>query len=146
MHSTPQSAVHHYALRVSIQDTDLSGFVYHANYLAYAERARTEMLRDGGIDHAALMARGEGFYVVSEARVRFHRPARLDDKLVILSRPTRVGASAAEIEQCVMRGEELLARIEVKTAWLSRDGRPQRQPPEWRARFAEIVAATKDAW
>lgn len=142
----PQSAVHRWPLRVYVSDTDASGYVYHANYLTFAERARTEMLREVGIDHAGLIARGEGMWVVSQAHLRYHRPALLDDALEIRSRPVQVGAAFTRLEQRVMRGEELLADISVTVAWLTRSGRPQRQPASWRARFREIADAAKEAW
>ncbi|MDT7933882.1 MAG: YbgC/FadM family acyl-CoA thioesterase [Sphingomonadaceae bacterium] len=141
-----QPAVHEFALRVYMQDTDASGFVYHANYLAYAERARTEMLRVGRIDHAGMLARGEGVWVVAGATIKYLRPALLDDALVVRSRPIEVGAAHTRIEQRVERGSELLAEITVTVAWLTRGGRPQRQPAEWRSAWLQMVEAAREAW
>lgn len=141
-----QPGVHRYPLRIYVQDTDVSGYVHHANYLKYAERARTEMLREAGIDHAGMMARGEGFWVVAEAKVKYHRPARLDDALTVLSRPVKVAAAYARLEHRIVRGDELVAEIAVTAAWILPDGRPQRQPGAWREAFIAIAAAAKEAW
>lgn len=127
-------------------DTDASGLVYHANYLAYAERARTEMLREVGITQQALLEAGNGFWAVADAIVRFRRPARLDDAIVVRSRPVDVGAATCRIEQRIERDGELLAEVTVTAAYLSMDGRPKRQPPEWRTRFQAIADAAAGAW
>lgn len=127
-------------------DTDASGLVYHANYLAFAERARTEMLREAGITQAELIAGGEGFWAVAEADIRYRRPARLDELLTVVSRPTAVGAATVRIEQRILREEECLVELEILAAFLAPDGRPKRQPADWRERFGAIAAATKEAW
>lgn len=142
----PQSAVHQFPLRIYVKDTDVSGYVYHANYLAYAERARTEMLRELRIDAAGMVERGEGMWVVAESRLRYHRPAKLDDSLLLLSRPVEVGAATTTLEQRFLRGEELLTELRITVAWVTLQGRPQRQPREWRDAFQQIADATKDAW
>src|SRR3954471_13761788 len=75
--------VHRFALRVYYEDTDLSGVVYHANYLRWFERARSDVLRLLGIDQRAAADAGEGFYAVAEIALRYAAPARLDDTVVI---------------------------------------------------------------
>src|SRR3546814_20218595 len=80
-------AAHHYRLRVYFEDTDLSGIVYHANYLRYMERARSDMLRLAGIDQRAAWEEGRGAYAISECTIRYRASARLDDALVVASRP-----------------------------------------------------------
>ncbi|WP_374298028.1 YbgC/FadM family acyl-CoA thioesterase, partial [Sphingomonas sp.] len=77
---------HRMGVRVYFEDTDLSGVVYHANYLRYMERARSDMLRVAGIDQRAAFEAGEGAYAVADVTLRFRAPARLDDALLIVSR------------------------------------------------------------
>ena len=122
---------HHFALRVYFEDTDVAGIVYYANYLKFMERARSDMLRSAGIDQRAALEAGEGVYAVAEARIKYRRPAKLDDALVVLSGVEEVRAASCLIHQRVMRGHELLADAAITAAFLSADGRPKRQPREW---------------
>ncbi len=129
---------HHFALRVYFEDTDVAGIVYYANYLKFMERARSDMLRAVGIDQRGFMERGEGAYAVAEARIRYRAPAKLDDALLVLSEVDAVRAASCHIHQRVMRGPELIADAMITAAFLSPDGRPQRQPKEWLALFKDL--------
>ena len=131
--------VHVLPIRVYYEDTDLSGVVYHANYLRYMERARSDMLRLVGIDQRAAMEAGEGAYAVSEMAINFRRPAKLDDALMVVSRLIRVRAAAVHIHQRVMRGPELLAEADVTAALVAPDGRPKRQPAHWASAYAGLI-------
>lgn len=128
---------HHFALRVYFEDTDVAGIVYHANYLKFIERARSDMLRAAGIDQRAAIESGEGVYVVAEARIRYSAPAKLDDALVVLSEVRQVRAASCTIQQRVMRGTQLLAEAEITAAFLC-EGRPKRQPRAWVEIFARL--------
>jgi acyl-CoA thioester hydrolase len=130
---------HHFALRVYFEDTDVAGVVYYANYLKFMERARSDMLRAAGIDQRAVLEAGEGVYVVSEANISYRRPAKLDDELVVLSEVREVKAASCLIHQRVMRGREVLAEAMIRAAFLSREGRPRRQPREWVAKFERLT-------
>ena len=130
---------HRFPVRVYFEDTDLSGVVYHANYLRFMERARSDMLRLVGIDQRAAMEAGGGAYAVSDLAIRYRRPARLDDALIVVSRLTQVRAAAVAIHQRVMRGAETLAEAEVTAALVAPDGRPRRQPAEWAAAYRELL-------
>jgi acyl-CoA thioester hydrolase len=130
--------VHHFALRVYFEDTDLTGIVYHANYLRYMERARSDMLRAAGIDQRAAHEAGEGAYAVAEMAIRYRRPARLDDALVVHSRVTAVRAASCLIHQRVIRGDEVVAEADVTAAFLSPGGRPRRQPRAWVEAFERL--------
>ncbi|HEX8447717.1 MAG TPA: YbgC/FadM family acyl-CoA thioesterase [Sphingomonas sp.] len=130
---------HHFAVRVYFEDTDLTGVVYHANYLRYMERARSDMLRSAGIDQRAAHESGVGAYAISELAIRYRRPARLDDALRIVSLVLRVGAASCVIHQTVMRGDEDLAEAEVTAAFLSPEGRPRRQPRDWIMIFERLT-------
>lgn len=121
---------HHFALRVYFEDTDVAGVVYHANYLKFMERARSDMLRAAGIDQRAAIESGTGVYVISDLRIKYRAPAKLDDDLLVLSEVTGFGAASCSIQQRVMRGPDVLAEADVTAAFIG-DGRPKRQPREW---------------
>jgi acyl-CoA thioester hydrolase len=130
--------VHHFALRVYFEDTDVAGIVYHANYLKYVERARSDMLRAAGIDQRAAIESGEGVYVVAEARIKYRASAKLDDDLLVLSEVVAVRAASCAIQQRVMRGGDVLAEVEIIAAFLA-DGRPKRQPRAWVEIFERLM-------
>jgi acyl-CoA thioester hydrolase len=129
---------HRFALTVYFEDTDTAGIVYYANYLKFMERARSDMLRAAGIDQRAAMESGEGVYAVAEANIRYLRPARLGDDLVVVSTVEQVRAASVLIHQRVMRGAETLADARITAAFLSSDDRPRRQPRAWVDRFNAI--------
>jgi len=132
------AAVHHFPLRVYFEDTDLSGLVYHANYLRYMERARSDMLRIAGIDQRAHHEGGAGVYAVTDLHIRYRRPARLDDDLMVVSRVTDVRATRCTIHQSVRCGAEELTDAAITVAWLTPQGRPQRQPKAWTDIFTRL--------
>jgi acyl-CoA thioester hydrolase len=123
--------IHRFALRVYFEDTDTAGIVYYANYLRFMERARSDMLRAVGIDQRSALEGGEGVYAVAEAHIKYRAPARLDDELVVVSRVIEVRAATCLIHQRVMRGDEILTDATVTAAFLTREGRPKRQPRGW---------------
>ena len=122
---------HRFAVRVYFEDTDLSGVVYHANYLRYMERARSDMLRLAGIDQRAVHDAGEGAYAVADLSIRYRAPARLDDALLVVSRVAMVRAASVVIHQTVRRGSLVLTQAEVTAALVAPSGRPKRQPAAW---------------
>lgn len=130
--------VHRFALRVYFEDTDTAGIVYYANYLKFMERARSDMLRAAGIDQRAVLEAGEGVYVVAEARLKYRRPAKLDDALVVLSEVEAVRAASCVIHQRVMRGRERLVDATITAAFVDTEGRPKRQPGEWMETFERL--------
>ena len=135
---------HLYAVRAYYEDTDLSGIVYHANYLRWFERARSDLLRRLDIDQRAAIEEGGGAYAVSEVNLRYLRPARLDDDIVIHTRCTELKAASCRMQQKAFRGEELLAEAHLRVGFVSREGRPIRQPAQWREAFARFVEQTED--
>jgi acyl-CoA thioester hydrolase len=130
---------HRFALRVYYEDTDVSGIVYHANYLKYMERARSDMLRALGIDQRAALEAREGAYAVAELTIKYRRPALLEDDLVVVSRLMKVLGASATIHQRVMRGKEVLADATIVAAFLSLEGQPKRQPKAWLDLFKPLV-------
>lgn len=131
--------VHRYAVRVYFEDTDLSGVVYHANYLRWFERARSDMLRLLKIDQRSAQEAGEGAYAVADAHIRYLSPARLDDAVIIESRVEEMGAASCRMHQKAWRGDVLLAEARLRVGFVGPDGRPRRQPAEWRKAFATIA-------
>lgn len=130
---------HHFVLRVYFEDTDLSGVVYHANYLRFMERARSDMLMLAGIDQRAAHEAGQGAYALREATLRYRAPAHLGDELVVVSRLVRLRPAAVDIHQRVMRDVTIVAEAEIEAVFVAPSGRPRRQPAEWMERFAPLV-------
>mgnify|MGYP001210729881 CR=1 FL=1 len=131
--------VHRFPVRVYFEDTDFTGVVYHANYLRFMERARSDMLRVAGVDQRAAFEQGEGYYAVAGLDIRFRRPARIDDELLVISRVAELRAASVLVHQRVMRGDEVVTEADVNVAFLGQDGRPRRQPAEWRAIFGSLT-------
>lgn len=129
---------HYFALRVYIEDTDLGGVVYHANYLRFLERARSDMLRCAGIDQRASIENHQGVYAVVEAHINYRRSAKLDDELVVLSELAEIRGVSCVISQKIIRGTELIADALITAAFIASDGRPRRQPVEWVEKFKSI--------
>ena len=132
-------AEHRFAVRVYFEDTDLSGVVYHANYLRYMERARSDMLRVAGIDQRATHEAGEGAYAVADVAIRYRAPARLDDALLVVSRVIAVRAASVVIHHTVRRGSLVLAEAEVTVALVAPSGRPKRQPAAWTDIYQSLI-------
>ena len=131
---------HHFALSVYFEDTDAYGIVYYANYLKFMERARSDYIRALGIDQAGELRRSGSAYAVVEVDIRYKKPARLGDDLLVVSSVDQVRASSVLIHQRVMRGIEQLTDARVTAAFLDGEGRPRRQPKEWVEKFRHITA------
>ncbi len=130
--------IHIYPVRVYYEDTDAAGIVYYANYLKYAERARTEMLRDLGTENARLMKTEGLAFAVRRCEVDFFKPARLDDLLSVETRLIDVGGASLVADQRVKRDNVELVRMELKLACMSLDGRPARLPAAVKTRLEEF--------
>ncbi len=130
--------LHRFGVRVYFEDTDAGGVVYHANYLRWFERARSDILRLLGIDQAAAMAAGEGTYVVAEAQLRFLSPARLGEDIVIETSCESARSASVLLRQYAVRNDTRLVEARIKVGFVGPDGRPRRQPEEWRAAFASL--------
>jgi acyl-CoA thioester hydrolase len=126
---------HTFPIRVYYEDTDFSGIVYHANYLRFIERARTEMLREKDIHQGEILSGEKLFFVVARMNLEFLRPARMDDLLTVETRPVKIGAAILELEQTVRRDEEVLFTARVFIAAVS-DGKARRLPREIREKLA----------
>jgi acyl-CoA thioester hydrolase len=135
---------HRYAVRIYFEDTDFSGVVYHASYLRFMERARSDMLACAGIGQSSAYAAGEGVYAVAELSIKYAKPARFDDALLVVSHVEQVRAASVLIHQRVMRGDEMLTKADVLAAFLSPEGRPKRQPADWIAAFERLELAHRE--
>ena len=122
-------SAHQFPVRVYYEDTDAAGIVYYANYLKFAERARTEMMRDMGFEHERMQREHDLVLAVRRCAIDYLLPAKLDDALVIATTVTAAAGAALELEQDVRRGDAVLARLELRIACLNSAGRPRRLPP-----------------
>jgi acyl-CoA thioester hydrolase len=123
---------HHLPVRVYYEDTDFSGVVYHASYLRFMERGRTNYLRLLGADQRALFEQAEreapGFaFVVRSMSIDFHKPARMDDVLDVITQTAEVKGASVTLHQQVVRGVETLVEAAVQVAFVS-GGRPRPIP------------------
>jgi acyl-CoA thioester hydrolase len=141
---TFQGPLHLFPLRVYYEDTDLSGMVYHANYLRWFERARSDLLRLLGIEQGKAHDEGVGNYTVAELTIRYFAPARLDDAVTIATTALELGAASVRLRQRALKGDDMLADATIRVGFIAPDGRPRRQPAAWRAAF-EALRSPKDA-
>ncbi len=130
--------VHVLPIRVYYEDTDALGIVYYVNYLKFAERARTEMLRLLGHDqHELLTRRGIGF-TVRRCEVDYYMPAKLDDALEVHSNLIELRGASMDLLQTIRREPDILARLRFKIACIDPTGRAQRVPGEIRNLFEPL--------
>lgn len=128
---------HHLVQRVYYEDTDFSGRVYHARYLHFLERGRTDYLRCLGLEQGTLAADdGDGLvFVVGRMEIDFKAPALMDDVLSILTKTVEAAGARLVIEQEIRARDRLLVAARVHVVAITRAGRPRRLPPELAARF-----------
>ncbi|MCY4430971.1 MAG: tol-pal system-associated acyl-CoA thioesterase [Rhodospirillales bacterium] len=134
-----RNGMHVFPVRVYFEDTDTGGIVYHADYLRYAERARTEMLRCLGIEHTVVLAEHQVFFVVREMHVQFHAPARLDDMLEVHTGTGSVSGARLRLSQTIRTRDAVLVEFALTLACVARDGRPRRWPAPLAATFANLT-------
>jgi acyl-CoA thioester hydrolase len=138
---------HAFPIRVYYEDTDAGGIAYHATYLRWAERARTEALRDMGLPHADMATQLGAFLVVKRIEVEYAKPARLDDLVTVRTHIRRVTA-IMDLDQDVMLGDELLAALKVRLVCVGKEGlRPRAVPEPWRSALRQRIALPENtAW
>lgn len=127
-----QDDVFLFPVRVYYEDTDAGGIVYYANYLKFAERARTEFIRSLGVRQQDGLENEDKFgFVVRHCDIDYQAPAVLDDELVVSCRVTAAGGASIDMHQDVMRGDQVLVSIDVKVVYVSlRTKRPSRIPKD----------------
>jgi acyl-CoA thioester hydrolase len=136
-----RAGAHHFTVRVYYEDTDAGGVVYHANYLRFAERARTEALRDMGVPHAEMAAAHGLIFMVRRVKLDYLAPSRLDDSLTIATSPTQLRGASVTLRQSFRLGEKLVAEAELELVCVRQaDGRPGRLPARWRTALAALMA------
>ena len=136
-----KDSVHVFPMRVYYEDTDAAGIVYYANYLRFAERARTELLRDLGIENTQLMEQQNLTFVVRRCSMEFVKPAKLDDMLAVETRLIDIGGASLTADQRVCRDQTDLVSMELKLACMTMDGRPSRLPADVRKQFEDFGVA-----
>jgi len=138
-----EGAEHVYPLRVYHEDTDAGGIVYYANYLKFAERARTEMMRGAGISHVTLLAEHDAAFIVRRCTVDYRQPARLDDEIEVRTTIGRVAGAHIDAEHRVVREGALLAAVGLKLGCIGRNGRAVRLPMPLRNALSEFVSVNQ---
>jgi acyl-CoA thioester hydrolase len=125
--------IHRHSIRVYYEDTDAGGVVYHATYLRFAERARTEALREAGIPHSELVERFGLMFMVHRAEIDYVRPAMPDDLLVVETETLDVGGATVLLRQTVRGPSGVCATLRIRLACIRIGGnKPARIPPRWR--------------
>ena len=129
---------HSMKLRVYYEDTDAAGIVYYANYLKFAERGRTEMMRGLGFAHSRIAAEIGIVFTVRRCSVDYRAAARLDDTLTVETRIQEIGAATLSLDQQIRRDGETIVALDVLVACVGPDGRPRRVPPGLRAALMKL--------
>ena len=120
--------IHEFPIRVYYEDTDMGGIVYYANYLRYIERARSDWVRNLGVDQNAMRDEDRVVFVVRRVEADYLKPAKFDDALLIRTAVKSVTGARLVMAQEVVRGEEALFRAEVTVVCVGRGGAPARLP------------------
>ena len=144
MNETMQNEDHVMSMRVYYEDTDAGGIVYYANYLKFAERARTELLRSQGIENGELMRDDRVVFAVRECHADYIKPAKLDDALEVRTRVTEISGASLRMAQDVVRDGNILVVINVRLACMDIDtGNPKRLPNVVKDRLGSFKVHTK---
>jgi acyl-CoA thioester hydrolase len=126
-----QGQEHVLAVRIYYEDTDLTGVVYHANYLRFFERGRSDFLRLAGVDHASLLERQDpAAFTVTKMTIEFRAAARIDDALEVRTRFVDTRGVRLNVSQRILKGQTLIATAQVEVVCINLEGRVRRPPPE----------------
>lgn len=131
--------IHKLNLRVYYEDTDAGGVVYHARYLAFAERGRTEWLRAIMGNTGPMWSKDDPVFAVRHMKIDFDAPARLDDSLTVTTCLTKLGGASFDMHQTIHRGETVLVTIKVVLVAVTHDLKVLRLPPEWRQTLSRFL-------
>jgi acyl-CoA thioester hydrolase len=138
-----EGRTHLLPVRVYYEDTDFSGVVYHATYARFFERGRSDFLRAAGIAHAALLERADPLaFAVLRLDIRFKKPARIDDSLVVATVYESVSGARIMINQSLTRAGDTIATALVEACCIGLDGRPRRAPKELLSALSPYLAVT----
>lgn len=142
-HGWMEGATHVLPMRVYYEDTDFSGVVYHANYLRYMERGRSEFLRLAGVHHTAMLDAPEPMaWTIRRAALDYRRPARVDDALEVRSITREITGARMIIDQSVCRAGEVLVEGEIEACIITLTGKPRRIPEGIRAKLVALAGGT----
>lgn len=131
--------VFYFPLRIYYEDTDAGGIVYYANYLKFAERARSECLRTLGINQQQILQEEHQGFIVRSCQIDYIASAHLDDALLVSCKVIEQGGASAVLHQEILRGEEVLAKVDVKVVYMSLDThRPTRIPLQIAEKFKTL--------
>ncbi len=134
------TTAHHFPVRVYFEDTDAGGVVYHANYLRFAERARTECLRDMGLPHADMMNRLDLILLVRRIEADYLRPARLDDGLEVVTQVSAMGGASVTLRQEIRCNDAPAVVLTVVLVCVRQaDQKPVRIPEPWRGALLRLT-------
>lgn len=123
--------IHRLPIRIYYEDTDMSGIVYHANYLRYFERGRTDFLRCCGVIHTELQMREKPLaFAVIKADIDFKKSARIDNTLVVNSKCEAINGAKLILKQWIMRGDEIITMANITAVMIDMNGNPQRPPKD----------------
>ena len=118
-------------VRVYYEDTDFTGMVYHANYLRFFERGRSDFLRDAGVNHQDLLARSDpAAFTLTRVEIDYKQPARVDDLLLIRTHILGLKGVRMVFQQTCLRNEDVLTSANITAVMIHADGRPRRPVPE----------------
>ena len=127
---------HVFPVRVYYEDTDFSGVVYHANYLRFMERGRSEFLRQVGAGHQGLLASPERLvWAVRCMTTDFRRPARMEEALTVRTQVLELAGARMRLDQAVLRGDAVLVQADVEVCIITMGGRPRRMPDSTRKKL-----------
>lgn len=122
--------MHLYQQRIYVEDTDLSGYVFHGRYLAYAERARTEWLRELGYDHWAVLQARQLYWVVRRAALDYRAPSHVDELLEVTSYVTHIGKAQLKVVQQFAVQDQVRCQVQIQLALVTHAGRPAPLPKD----------------
>ena len=129
-----------FPLRVYYEDTDFSGVVYHASYLRFMERGRSEFLRAAGVPHQSMLAGNVPLvWAVHRMSVEFSRPARVDEALTVRTKAVELAGARMLLKQAVLKGRENLVTADVEVCVITLDGKPRRVPNEIRKKLEPFL-------
>jgi len=125
-----------FPIRVYYEDTDFSGVVYHANYLRFMERGRSEFLRDCGVGHRTILDEPESLaWTVRSMTIDFLRPARVEDALTVRTRVVELGGARMRLDQSVAKDADILVKAAIEVCTITLEGRPRRIPEPMRKKL-----------
>ncbi len=133
------SKIHILPIRIYYEDTDAGKIVYYVNYLKFAERGRTEMLRNAGFNHKILFEKYGFNFVIRKCLVDYHKPAVLDDEITVATKITKITGARIFMRQEIKRSNEILAIIDIILVCLTNKGRAMRIPEQISAALSQYI-------